>query len=454
MTENPRSEQGRTLNTRRYTEQVLSEYLSIRNELTHITPALLRIFAQGNAEILVRAAAGLSANSPGHPDLPIIYSVIHEISTPKPSAAGPGKGRKPVHSIPYDEVPPDLLDVIRSSRYSSRTQENLIYALREILGAARRAGVEEEFNHGSLSALRSELYERGNSARGVEIKIGLWKTLGRLFGLPGDTIEIINNEARAARIAAEAEQSRLHIAFRQNPVSPLEYARLARVTSEEAYTSEGNRQTIHRLFITAAALSLLSFIPERVSDILKLTVGIEVTRDSRGWSSQYFSNKTNEDRSVEYLPDLLTPYLDDLILLGADPGPQGQNLLHLYRHRVTNHSPLFARTNLRKCYSRSRIFELVKECTGHGPHAARKSITDYMAEIGGTSEQIKDLLGHRCIATSEKHYAIFAESIRRRRTLREVAILREDLARDRTFRLPSGKLIDLNRIAKDLERSR
>ena len=76
-----------------------------------------------------------------------------------------------------------------------------------------------------------------------------------------------------------------------------------------------------------------------------------------------------------------------------------------------------------------------------------------MAEIGGTPEQVMDLLGHRRIATSEKHYSVFAETIRRTRTLGEIRNVREELARDRTFRLPNGKLIDLNRIARDLDRS-
>lgn len=445
--------EGRISNSPLYTRQVLGEYLSIRKDLDHITPDLLRLFAQGNSEILERVAAGLSESSPRHPDLPIIYSVIHEIKAPENNTTGPGKGRKPVIAIPYGDVSEDLLAVIHQSHYSPRSQKNLINALREILGAARRAGLEETLNHDSLSALRDELYEKEDSPQTIEIKIGRWKALGRLFSLPEETMTILDHEYRAARLEAETEPSKMHHAFRENPVSPLDYARFARVVSEEAYESEGNRQTIHRLFVTAAALSLLSFLPERISDILKLTVGVEVTRDALGWSSEYFSNKTEENRSVGYLPDQLTPYLDDLILFGAAPGPQGQTLLQLYRHRVETRSPLFARTDLRRSYSSGRIFELVKERTGHGPHAARKSITDYMAKIGGTPEQVMDLLGHRRISTAVEHYSVFAETIRRTRTLGEIKNLREELARDRTFRLPNGKLIDLNRIAQDLDRS-
>jgi hypothetical protein len=250
-----------------YTQKVLAEYLSIRKDLDHITPDLLHLFANGSSKVLDLVAAGLSESFSEHPDLSIIYSVIHEVKPSKKITAGPGKGKIPVISIPYDDVSQDLLNVIHQSHYSPRSQKNLIYALREILGAARRAGLKETLNHDSLSALRDELYARGMSAKSVEIKIGRWKALGRLFDLPEVTMTILDNEHRAAKLEADAEPSKMHLAFRENPVSPLDYARYARVVSEEAYESEGNRQTIHRLFITAAALSLLSFLPERISDI-------------------------------------------------------------------------------------------------------------------------------------------------------------------------------------------
>jgi hypothetical protein len=50
-------------------------------------------------------------------------------------------------------------------------------------------------------------------------------------------------------------------------------------------------------------------------------------------------------------------------------------------------------------------------------------------------------------------YSVSAETTRRTRTLGEIRNIRKELAQDRTFRLPNGKLIDLNRIARDLDRS-
>lgn len=438
-----------------YTQKILSEYLEVRGQLQYVTPQLLQVFSEGKIEILKRVAVGLSKKQPGHPDLPLIHFTIHEIGRSKPqvTSSGPGKGRKPVISIPLGEVPQAFLDVIRRSHYKARRQEDLTYVLREILGAARRAGLPGIVDRESLSAFRVELEVRAPSAKTIAWKMEDCQRLGRLFKLDAETMAIIMNELRAAKLAAEQEPSQRHAAFRAAPLTPMDYARFARKVSEEAYACSGNRQSIHSLFVTASALALLSFLPERIADILKLVVGQDVTRDARGWSSSYFADKSGVDRSVDYLPDQLTPYLDDLILLGAEPGPQGKDLMRLYRHRVATNSPLFARTDLHRAYSSTRVFELVKERTGHGPHAARKAMTDYQAEIGGSPADIMALLGHRRISTSEKHYAVRAAAIRRKQTTGKVDQLREELVEASQFRIATGRLIDLGRICRDLDRS-
>jgi hypothetical protein len=437
-----------------YTQKILTEYMQIRGQLEYVTPQLLQVFSEGKIEILSRVAAGLSQMQPEHQDLPLIYFTIHEIGRSMPQVtSGPGKGRKPVISIPLEEVPQAFLNVIRRSHYKSRLQKDLTYILREILGAARRAGLPEILDRESLSAFRAELEVRAPSAKTIARKILDCRRLGCLFKLDTETMVIVTNELRAAELEAGQEPSQRHAAFRAAPLTPLDYARFARQVSEEAYACLGNRQSIHSLFVTAAALALLSFTPERLADILKLVVGQGITRDARGWSSSYFSNKSNVDRSVDYLPDQLTPYLDDLILLGAEPGPQGKALMRLYRHRVATDAPLFARTDLYRAYSSTRILELVKKRTGHGPHAARKAMTDYQAEIGGSAADIMALLGHRRISTSEKHYAVRAAAIRRKQTTGKVDQLREELVQADQFRIATGKLIDLDRICRDLDRS-
>lgn len=439
-----------------YTRCLVEEYLLVRNQLECMTPELLRIFCDGQAGVLKHIGAGLSAMYPGHQDLPIIFCVFHELErsrAPMKVFDGPGKGRKPVYSLPLDDTPRALLNVIENSHYGKRLRHDLTYTLREILGAARRAEIPEVLDRRSLSAYRAELDRRGICAKSMEGKIFNIKCLGTLFMLDNETMTVVNNELRSTKLEVGIEPSQRHAAFRENPLSPLDYARLARVASEEAYATKGNRQTVQRLFITAAALALLSFLPERISDILGMVVGENVTRDPLGWSSEYFSRKTDVDRSFPYLPDQLTPYLDDLILLGAQPGPQGRDFANLYHHRVKIQSPLFVRINLHRAYSRNRIGELVKERTGHGPHAARKAMVDYLAEIGGEPIDVLDLLGHKRIATSEAHYSVRATAIKRKKTLGIIDDYRAQLTNSKTFRLPTGRLIDLDKIARDLDRA-
>ena len=432
-------------------QRVLSEYQQARIQIPDVTREILHIFADGDPTILKNVAAGLAMTSPGHPDLPMLHSVIHDLRCPI-QAVGPGKGNRPTISIPLRDVPVTDLERIRSSRHQAR-QEHLIYTYRQILGAARRAGLPEVLNRARLSAFRKELGGRAVSSRTMCTRFYECQVLAELWNLDNETMALISRERRAARIKVDQEPSARHAAFRAAPLTPLDYARQARVTSEEAYRCSGNRQSIHRLFVTAAALALLSFIPERVSDILKLVVGRDVVRNSHCWSSHYFSNKTDVDRSVECLPSQLTPFLDDLMLLGANPGPQGRDLLRLYRHRVAIGSPLFARTDLRKPYSAVRIFELVKERTGHGPHAARKAMTDYLVEIDGSRAEIMSLLGHRRASTSQQHYEVRAAAIRRKRTTEKLDGLRKELAQKGAFRLSSGRMVDLNGIHRDLDRT-
>jgi integrase len=447
--------QQRNTNSIRYTQQITQQFQIQRDQIGQMSKELLLIFADGQVEILKRVAAGLRATVPEDPDLPIIHATIHDMQSSIENgrySGGPGKGKRAVYSIPVEDVPQHFLVTIQESHYKTRLRRDLTYALREILGSARRANLPEELNWEALTAYCAELDTRELSAKTVTRKILDMQRLGRLFSLDEATQDIISNEFRAAKLVADQEPSNRHIAFRANPLSPLDYARKARDVSKEAFSTKGNRQTIQKLFITAGALSLLSFLPERISDILGAAVGKDVTRDARGWSSQYFSRKSGVDRSFSYLPEQLTPYLDDLILLGAKPGPQGRDFTRLYKFRVSSGSPLFARVNLRDAYSSGRIFELVKERTGHGPHTARKAMTDYLAEIGGTPEDILDLLGHRQISTSEKHYAVYAAAHHRKRTLSTMDKFRDKLVETGEFRLPSGRLIDLDRIARGLDR--
>jgi len=395
-----------SLDTRslRYTRQITAEFKAARAGLSAMTPKLLHIFADGQVEVL--------------------------------------------------DVPQEMLHAIKHSRLGERVQNDVRYVLREVLGAARRGELAEQINQAALSVWKLEIDRRKLSAKTVERKLLDVRRLGEIFNLDAAVQTVIHNEFTAARLNAAQEPSQRHADFRAHPLSPVDYAKAAHRVSEEAFHTTGNRQTVQRLFIASAVLSLLSFIPERVSDILAAVIGRDVSRDARGWSMNYKSQKTDTDRSFDYLPDQLTPYFDDLILLKADPGPQGRDFWHLYRQRVELQSPLFARTDLKRAYSSGRIFELVKAETGHGPHAARKAMADYLVETDASPIDVLDLLGHRRLSTSQKHYEVRADAVRRSKAIGKVDDLRAGLNETGSLRLASGQLIDLEGLSQFLNEVR
>ncbi|MBB75658.1 MAG: hypothetical protein CMJ75_14225 [Planctomycetaceae bacterium] len=437
-------------------ETLVKDYLEIRRKIPTISNDILMIFADGNGSVLSRLSTALKATHPDHPDLPVIRGIASDMEKAKGKSrfeGGPGKGKPLRYSIPLKDVPNSWKKLIETSNYADSSKIDMMYELREIMGAARRSGLPVTLGNDALAAYMAEILERKLSKNTIKCKVRNISRLCVLLNVDKSLKELVSNELRAAKLAASSNPSKRHLDFRASPLSPLDYARLARAASEEAYSTRGGVQTVQRLFVTAATLALLSFVPERVADIVGMVVGRDAVRKPDGWALQYVSQKTGVDRSFGCLPDQLTPFLDDLILLGAAPGPRGQGFVDLYRYREHSQSPLFARIDLQRPYSANRIYELVKERTGHGPHAARKAMTDYIAEMGGSTTEVLDLLGHRSIATAEKHYAVRAPALRRKWVLGEVQALREELIGKGKFRLPTGELIDLDRIARELDRA-
>lgn len=326
--------------------------------------------------------------------------------------------------------------------------------MRQIYGAARRAGTTEVFDRPALVAFRQELDDRDLTARSIGVAMKDCLCLREALGAEQYLAVLIRRELNAALLRATEEPSVRKEAFRANPVTPIELARKASEVSCMAYACTAGRQTRHRLFLTAAVLAYLSWMPDRVGDLQRLVIGREIIRTNRGWSIGFLAGKTGFEMGIPTLPDEFTPFLDDLILLGADPGI-GEEVLHeLYRQRVAMQSPLFARTNLRKAYSSGRIFEWIKSETGHGPHAFRKSMADYCAEIGLSVEDTMLMLGHQRREITEKYYEVHANITRRAKTQKSLSTLRQTPCdTDESFRTPSGRLVDVAKINKSLSRN-
>lgn len=388
--------------------------------------AVLEAFADGRNSALKYLAAGLAKVSPGDPDLSIIHAATR-LSAGKVSSAN--RGRRPVYALPLSDVAADLIQQLEASIQNTTTRGCMLYTLRQVLGAARRSGLPEEICEGSIAIYLSELASRKITARARLSYLNQLVTFCSIRNLPKDFIGQLKAEQKAARLESKAEQSVRMKSYLEKPFSLTDVARKAAQTSVEAAAAvrQGkDRQIIHKLYITAGLLAFLSYLPERSSDIIKLMIGQSVRRDAFAWSLWTRSSKTGQDRCTGRLPDILTPYLDDLVLLGSDPGPRSETLMSLLDLRIRMQSPLFARTDLKRAYTRVGVYLLVKERIGHGPHACRKASTDELISLGASQGEILAHLGHRNPETAPRHYEGLGEKIRREAAGQSLMAARQD----------------------------
>lgn len=425
--------------------RVLEKYLKVRPAVHVVTRDILDIFVASKYGRVVNLSRALSKVNPSHPDLPVIYALVRDLAKRKRKAEGLcEKGRKPRFSIPAEEVPDEYRELMQNFK-DGRTRKNHFLTLRRILGAARRADLPELVNHESIVAFRREISSLAPMT-GYSY-MSETRAIAKVLGLDPILIKQLDAECQHFAYRAEEEGSVRKKAFRANPVTPLLYAEQALAAYQEAMNVGINRQTQHKLFTVSAMLSFLSYDPERLSDFSAFRLGENIFLDPVGWHSDLLSSKTSEDRSAPYFPKILNEFLNDLILLGADPSPD--NLHRLYAQRAAYRGPLFATADLVTCYGKGHLSTLVKERTGHGTHAARKAMTDYIVRNGGSIQDVMDILGHRSPKTAKQAYEVFAPQFRRERASATLNSIREADANKGPRRNPAtGRLVDPKKIYK------
>jgi hypothetical protein len=425
--------------------RILEEYLKLRPSIHVVTRDILDIFVADKYSRVDLLSRAMTRVDPNHPDLPVIYALKRDLAKHNRKASSVcKKGSKPTLGIPIDEVPEDYLNLMFSFK-EGRTRENHLSTLRRILGAARRARLPELVNQESIVAFRREL----SSLAPMTAHSYMSKTRGIAKALCLDSILIEQLDAECQHFAyrAEEEGSVRKKAFRATPITPLVYAEQALAAYQEAMQVGIGRQTQHKLFTVAGLLSFLSYDPERLSDFSAFRLGENIFLDPFGWHSDYLSSKTSEDRSVPYFPKILNEFLNDLILLGADPSPD--NLHRLYAQRAAYRGPLFATADLVTGYGKGHLSDLVRKRTGHGTHAARKAMTDYIVRNGGSIQDVMDMLGHRSPETAKEAYEVFAPQFRRERASAALNGMREAAAKKGPRRNPAtGRLVDPRKIYK------
>lgn len=425
--------------------QTLKTYLEVRPSIHVVTRDILHIFAADKYSLVDRLTRAMTKVDPNHPDLPIIYALKRDLAKRKRKPEGVcEKGRKPRLSISAEEVPEEYRDLMLNFK-EGRTRENHLSTLRRILGAARRAGIPERVNRNSIVAFKGEMASLAPMT--AHSYMSKTRALAKMLNLDPVLIGQLDAECMHFAYRAEQEGSVRKKAFRANPVTPLIYAEQALVAYQEAMQLGINRQTQHKLFTVAGLLSFLSYDPERLSDFSAFRLGENIFLDPFGWHSEFLSSKSSDDRSVPYFPKILNEFLNDLILLGAHPSPD--NLHRLYAQRAAYRGPLFATADLVTGYGKGHLSTLIRERTGHGTHAARKAMTDYIVRNGGSIRDVMDMLGHRSPETAREAYEVHAPQFRRERAAGALNSLREADAQKGPRRNPAtGRLVDPKKIYK------
>lgn len=425
--------------------RILEEYLKLRPSIHVVTRDILNVFVADKYSRVNRLSRAMTKVDPSHPDLPVIYALKRDHAKCKRKAEDLcEKGSKPRLSIPAEEVPEEYRELIQNFK-EGRTRDNHLATLRRILGAARRAELPERVDRQSILALRREV---SSLAPVTALSyMSLTRAIATALRLDPILIGQLDVECKHFSHRAEREESVRKKAFRANPVTPLLYAEQALAAYQEAMQVGICRQTQHKLFTVAGMLSFLSYDPERLSDFCAFRLGENIFLDPFGWHSDFLSSKTSEDRGVPYFPKILNEFLNDLILLGADPSPD--NLHRLYAQRAAYRGPLFATSDLVTGYGKGHLSTLVRERTGHGTHAARKAMTDYIVRNGGSIQDVMDMLGHRSPETAKEAYEVFAPQFRRERASAALNGIREADAKKGPRRNPAtGRLVDPKKIYK------
>lgn len=425
--------------------RVLEKYLKVRPPIHVVTRDILDIFVAGEYSRVDRLSRAMTKVDPSHPDLPVIHALKRDLAKRKRKAGGLcEKGSKPRLSIPAEKVPEEYRDLMLNFK-EGRTRENHLSTLRRILGAARRANLPEDVNEDSIVAFRREISSLAPST-GLSY-MSKTRAIAKALSLDPILIEQLDAECQHFAYRAKQEGSVRKNAFRANPVTPLLYAEQALAAYQDAMQVGIGRQTQHKLFTVAGMLSFLSYDPERLSDFCAYRLGENIFLDPFGWHSDFLSSKTSEDRGIPYFPKILNEFLNDLILLGADPSPD--NLHCLYAQRAAYKGPLFATADLITGYGKGHLSTLVRERTGHGTHAARKAMTDYIVRNGGSIQDVMDMLGHRSPETAKDAYEVFAPQFRRERASAALKSIREaDITNGLRRNPATGRLVDPKKIYK------
>ena len=313
-------------------------------------------------------------------------------------------------SIPFELFPRKFQIAIRGmenprrgrKRYSMTSIASVINALGQYLFVVGRAGLPPDLSYDGIGIFIDDLDVRDlrNSSR--LSYMSCIQALAKEVKYPAKQRRIILMDCLLYRAAMREEVPTKIRKLAANPITLKDVSRAAVEARKQAY--EANNDNRRRTFFQrSGVLAILSLLPIRISDVARLVVGRDITRQDGRWRISLVSGKTGF-RHHGPLHDSLTPYLDDLINFGANTPIE-------LRYAQRMGTPLFV-TELGEPLSSRTIPYNFKAATGHSPHIVRTLVHDALAEHGTHGADLARILCGQSSVEIAKHYEVHAARFR------------------------------------------
>lgn len=268
----------------------------------------------------------LRAIAPQHPHLPALSLALlmrrRAYRPAKPRATPPPALRV---SVEADVLPEAWQEVLRDMRAGCRRRcrapqapivDRIEHTLRQLAFAAEVEGLTVELSIPALAALVRAMLARDLASSTIGIALSMLHRFAAYSGAPETILHALAKEARSHRRQAAKAGKHKERFLHQSGLTLEDVARTALALYEAAHV-EVDAPERHLNWMRAALFAVVFCRPLRPLDVRKLVIGQHLQRDSEGWAL-FVRTRKNQYKIVGRLWDIVTPFLDGAILLGAD----------------------------------------------------------------------------------------------------------------------------------------
>jgi hypothetical protein len=375
---------------------------------------------------LSRLCVGMEMLVPGHPDLVALRRAQTELYSHvwPPTSSGPSSTKRMIPDV--EALLKDHTSCGSAQHWSSSTLENHRKGLVLHHDLLADQGRPLNFDKRALDIFaeyaltRLDLSASTNGEKGWCLRsVATYCT--RLLPFIKDPTERQKWSRFSNRFEAlaqsEGDPKSKERALCEHPMSLEDYFRRAHGLIHQAEASL-NVQVRWGLLTVAGVLGILLVFPLRSADLLRLTIGVQLSRGAKCWSLDLgWTQKSGTRVEPLVLPAEVTPFLDACLLQGTEP----QALWSVYRQR--SGAPFLESPKKRgQAYSAAAFSTLVARHTDHGPHILRTIWADTLVARGAGREVIAAILQHKD-TLSQKDYEVLARKFRLREAARALGLL-------------------------------